>query len=186
MNVKVIISFVLCLSLFGLLCVLPKQQNGVTTCDNEFLRIHIRANSNETVDQDVKYKVKDAIVKFLTPLLCDVVDKQSAISIVSNHLDEIEQVANNVLENEGFCYTSNVLVTSEEFPTRTYQNLTLPEGVYDSLIVNLGTGSGNNWWCVVYPPLCFVNADNSSEVTYRSKLLEIINSFWRNYLCKLS
>ena len=95
-------------------------------------------------------------------------------------------MANNVLKNEGFCYTSNALVTSEEFPTRTYQNLTLPEGVYDSLIVNLGTGSGNNWWCVVYPPLCFVNADNSSEVTYRSKLLEIINSFWRNYLCKLS
>ncbi len=185
MNVKVIISFVLCLSLFGLFVyVLPHEQDNKSDFNNEFLRVHIRANSNDTIDQEVKYKVKDAIVQFLTPLLCNVTDKQSAMQIVANNLSNIESVANTVLRTEGFCYTSNASLKTEEFPTRTYQDLTLPSGVYDSLIVNLGTGTGNNWWCVVYPPLCFVNTDNSSNVTYKSKLVEIINSFWRKYDAK--
>ena len=178
MNIKVIISLVLCLSLFGMLFVLPTNHNNPTNA--EFLRIHIRANSNDAIDQNVKYKVKDSVVKFLTPYLCDAKNKEMAIKIVSQHLFDIQVVCDEVLKNEGFAYVSNAKICKEEFPTRTYNDLTLSAGVYDSLIVNLGSGSGNNWWCVVYPPLCFVASDNSStEVIYRSKLLEIINSFWR-------
>ena len=177
MNVKVIISLVLCLSLFGLFFILPTEQHE--TKNTEFLRIHIRANSNDAVDQNVKYEVKDAVVKFLTPYLCDVKSKDDAIRIVGSHLVDVENVCNTVLKQNGFNYLSNACVCQEEFPTRSYDSLTLSAGVYDSLIVNLGSGLGNNWWCVLFPPLCFVGGSDSDNLVYRSKLLEIINSFWR-------
>lgn len=177
MNVKIIFSLILCISLFGLLFMLPIGTEDNKTSNADFLRVHIRANSNETVDQNVKYVVKDAVVSYLTPLLCDAVDKNSAMEIVSNNLCGIEKVCDDVLRNQGFLYSSQALLYQEEFPTRSYDNFTLTAGVYDSLIINLGSGLGNNWWCVVYPPLCFVSND-SKNVVYRSKLLEIINSFW--------
>ena len=179
MSGKTLIGLVLCTVLLFVLFTLPLSADSAKISNADFLRIHIRANSNSEVDQNVKYEVKDAVVKFLTPLLCDVVDKQSAINIVSNNLKNIEKVCNTVLKESGFNYASEAVIKQENFPTRTYNEVTLTSGVYDSLIVNLGTGKGNNWWCVVYPPLCFVNAENSNNLTYRSKLLEIINSFWR-------
>lgn len=178
MSVKVIISLVLSLSLLAVFFVIPTENNSASTFNDEFLRIHIRANSNADIDQNVKYEVKDAVVNYLTPLLTNAVDKKTAIKIVSDNLLNINNVADSVLSKNKFSYKTNSVIKKEEFPTRAYNNLTLPAGVYDSLIVNLGSGQGNNWWCVVYPPLCFVNADNSNGVTYRSKLLEIINSFW--------
>ena len=177
MNIKTVVTLILTISLIGLFFTLPletKQQNSV---NNDFLRIHIRANSNEDVDQNVKYKVKDAVVTYLTPIISEATNKGDAISLLCENLNEIEKVCDNVLLSSGFNYKSCAEIKTEQFPTRSYGDLTLEEGFYDSLIINLGTGSGNNWWCVVYPPLCFVNADNSNNVTYRSKLLEIINSF---------
>ena len=179
MNIKVVISLILCMSLLCFLFALPQTEGRENNLNSDFLRIHIRANSNSEVDQNVKYKVKDAVVEYLTPLLCDVYDKSSALKIVLKNLNGIEEVSNKVLGLEGFSYKSNAEITFEKFPTRVYDNLTLEEGFYDSLIVNLGTGNGNNWWCVLYPPLCFVNGNSSNNITYRSKLLEIINSFWR-------
>lgn len=179
MSGKVVVGLVLCTALLFVLFTLPLEAKAKNVSNADFLRIHIRANSNSEVDQSVKYEVKDAVVSFLAPLLSDVVDKQSAVSVVSNNIKNIERVCDDVLKESGFNYTSSASVKQEDFPTRTYNELTLKSGVYDSLIVNLGTGTGNNWWCVVYPPLCFVNAENSDTLTYRSKLLEIINSFWR-------
>lgn len=149
--------------------------------NSDFLRIHIRANSNSEIDQEVKYKVKADVVDYLTPLLVDAVDKHSAMRIVGAHLCDIEKVANKTLKNNGFDYKSTALLKQEEFPTRQYDDLTLESGVYDALILNLGSGSGNNWWCVVYPPLCFVGGqdDGSDKIQYRSKLVDIINKFFK-------
>ena len=178
MNIKVIISLVISLSLLAVFFIIPTENKTASTFNDEFLRIHIRANSNLETDQNVKYEVKDAIVNYLAPLLVNAVDKRSAIEIVNQNLSNINNVADNVLKQNNFNYKTNSVIQKEVFPTRAYNNLTLPAGEYESLIVNLGTGLGNNWWCVVYPPLCFVNADNSKGVTYKSKLVEIINSFW--------
>lgn len=179
MNVKVIISLVLCLSLLGGLFIFAQSEKKQDDFGMEFLRIHIRANSNDAADQDVKYEVKDKVVQYLTPFLCNATNKSAAIQIVNSKIEDIQKVADNVLKEHGFCYKSKGELKKETFPTRTYDNLTLPAGVYDSFILNLGEGAGNNWWCVVYPPLCFVNNDNSTNVVYKSKLIDIINSFWR-------
>ncbi len=140
----------------------------------EYLRIHIRANSNDTVDQNVKYQVKNAIVNYLTPIVANCSSKEQAVSEINKNKSQLEKVSNNVLKSAGFNYQSRVSVRNELFPTRVYGDFTLEEGFYDALIVELGEAKGDNWWCVVYPPLCFTGTEN---ITYKSKILEIISSF---------
>ena len=148
--------------------------NGGT--QEEYFRIHIRANSNSEADQNVKYIVKDAVVDFLIPLLSDVETKDEAEDVMNANLDKIEEVADEVLLENGFTYKSSAYISFEEFPTREYDDLVLEEGFYDALILALGTGSGDNWWCVVYPPFCFLETKNSENYVYISKIWEIINN----------
>ena len=145
----------------------------------EFLRIHIRADSNSEADQSVKYVVKTAVVDYLTPYLTNATTKEKAMEVVKTHLDDIKAVCDKTLAQNGKNYRATVRLCEEEFPDRAYNGVTLQAGVYDALIVELGSGSGNNWWCVVYPPLCFVGGEGSGSgsITYKSKLLEIIEKW---------
>lgn len=153
-----------------------KMGNATAAVDTDYLRIHVRANSNEQIDQSVKYLVKDEVVKFITPYAAQCVDKDAAIKVISGILDGIEEVCDRVLRQNGFTYTSRASVRAEEFPTRVYGDLTLESGIYDALIIELGSGSGDNWWCVIYPPLCFTSA--TADVQYRSAIYDIINKFF--------
>jgi stage II sporulation protein R len=150
-----------------------------TTSNEQFLRVHIRADNNETAHQQVKYAVKNAVVNYLAPYLVNATTKQKAMQIVMDELKNIQQVCNQTLQDNGFDYQATVKLCQESFPDRTYNGITLPQGVYDALIIKLGSGLGNNWWCVVYPPLCFVGSENdgSNNIVFRSKLLEIINQW---------
>ncbi|MBD5632167.1 MAG: stage II sporulation protein R [Clostridia bacterium] len=152
------------------------SKNVTASADTEYLRIHVRANSNEQIDQSVKYIVKDEVVKFITPYAAQCVDKQTAIEVISGVLGEIEDVCDRVLRENGFTYTSRAQVRQEEFPTRVYGDVTLEAGLYDALIIELGSGTGDNWWCVIYPPLCFTAA--TADVEYRSIIKDIINKFF--------
>ena len=149
------------------------QNNSV-----EYLRIHIRANSNSQQDQSVKYQIKEEVVAYLTPLIVECNSKEQAISLLNSHKREIEKVCDKVLSDNGFDYKAEVAVRNELFPTRVYGEFTLNEGFYDALIVELGKAKGDNWWCVVYPPLCFAGSD--TNVVYKSKILEIIEKFRAN------
>lgn len=142
--------------------------------ETEYLRMHIRANSNAAEDQAVKYLVRDAVVEYLVPVAAECTSKSRAEELLAAELPAIERIADEVLRANGFSYTAKAALRQEEFPTRVYENYTLEAGIYDALILELGTGEGDNWWCVVYPPLCFSGAEN---VRYRSKILEIIESF---------
>ena len=146
----------------------------------DFLRLHIRANSNSAADQEVKYMVKKEVVRELTPLLANVTGRQDAMIRLRGNMRVIENMANRVLQANGFEYTSRVGMRSEFFPTRVYGNISVPAGVYDALIIELGAGAGDNWWCVVYPPLCFIdnNIGGNQGVIYRSRLLDIIRRYF--------
>ena len=148
----------------------------------DFLRIHIRADSNDQADQNVKFQVKSAVVDYLTPYLANATTKQQAMSVVKGQLSQIEKVCDKVLLENGFSYKSHAKLCQEEFPDRSYGDVTLLAGVYDALIIELGSGSGNNWWCVVYPPLCFVGGESNgtNSIVYKSKLIEIINQWKAN------
>ena len=152
-----------------------KMGNATAAADTDYLRIHVRANSNEQIDQSVKYTVKDEVVKFITPYAARCTDKQTAMEVIGGILPEIEKVCDRVLKQNGFNYTSRASVRAENFPTRVYGDLILESGIYDALIIELGSGSGDNWWCVIYPPLCFISA--TTDVEYRSIIYDIINKF---------
>ena len=145
------------------------------TIDNEYLRIHIRADSNENAAQAVKYKVRDRIVEYLTPLVASYETKAESMQGVRENLDRIALVASQVLKEEGFSYGATADLERETFPTRVYGEYTLPAGEYSALIIRLGSGEGDNWWCVVYPPLCFASTD--ADVVYKSKIKEIIDEW---------
>lgn len=179
---KVFIYAILTTMLGILLFACLKNEN--TTQDNwqnEVLRIHIRANSNSAGDQAVKYQVKTAITDFITPLLTEATTKQRAIAVINDNLKSIQQIAQNVLNKNSFNYYATAKIKNEYFPTRDYNNTIFPAGQYDALLIELGSANGDNWWCVVYPPLCFVGAYDTggNNIVYQSKLLEIIQSFFK-------
>ena len=151
---------------------------GSNSATGEYLRIHIRADSNEREAQAVKYLVRDGIVEYLTPIVACCETKTEAINGVGARLAGIEKKAEQILSQNGFSYGASVKLTKESFPTRVYENYTLPAGEYTALIVELGEGQGDNWWCVVYPPLCFA-APTGGNIVYKSKILEIIEN-WKN------
>lgn len=142
-----------------------------------YLRMHVRANSDAACDQAVKYEVKDAVVAYLSPLAAECESKEAAMRMLRSQLSAIEQVAEGVLAEHGFSYGAAASLRQEEFPARVYEGVTLEAGVYDALIVELGEGAGANWWCVIYPPLCFAG-DAAAGVEVRSKLWEIVKSFF--------
>lgn len=144
----------------------------------DYLRLHIRANSNSEIDQNIKYEIKDELVEFLTPYFCNVTSKNEAIEIVNNLKEKMSEICVEVLRKNGFNYSANVKINNEYFPTRTYSNTTLESGYYDAVIVELGSAEGNNWWCVMYPPLCFITRENQTEITFKSKIVEWFKSLF--------
>ena len=142
----------------------------------EYLRIHVRANSNLEIDQSVKYLVKDQVVNYLTPFIAECKTKAQATTMLNQNLEKIKGVCDKVLSKNGYNYTAKVGLKREEFPFRSYNGVNLEQGFYDALIIELGSGTGDNWWCVVYPPLCFTG--EGQNYVYRSKILEIINDFF--------
>ena len=151
-----------------------------TQTEYEYLRIHIRANSNLQIDQDIKYEIKDKIVNYLAPYLSSCQNKEQSEKIINSQLDNIKKVADETLKQNDFDYTSSAQIKNEFFPTRVYDGVVFESGNYDALIINLGSGDGDNWWCVVYPPLCFVSAN--TKIVYKSKIVEIVNNWKKENL----
>ena len=151
-------------------------KSDLQTGTSEYLRIHIRADSNEDKAQAVKYLVRDDVVEFLTPHVASYLTKAQAIEGIREILPQIEKVAKETLLRRGFSYGARASVRTETFPVRVYDGYTLPAGEYSALFIELGSGKGDNWWCVVYPPLCF-SSTSSKNVVYKSKILEIIRRF---------
>ncbi|MBQ8320376.1 MAG: stage II sporulation protein R [Clostridia bacterium] len=144
-----------------------------STVNERYLRIHIRADSDLPEAQAVKYAVRDGLVAYLSPSISQVDGFDDAKNTLKKELDAIERVAESVLRGHGFDYGATATLRIEKFPTRVYGEYTLEEGEYLALIVELGSGEGQNWWCVVYPPLCFAG-QNNVPIKYKSKLLELI------------
>lgn len=165
------------LSVLLLVCIIVGANISNNSKHHEnYLRIHIRANSNSDADQQVKYIVKDAVVDYLTPVISNCKTKEDFENALKQNLVNIQCIADEILAHNSFDYKSSASINNEYFPIRSYDNLTLENGFYDALIINLGSGSGDNWWCVVYPPLCFLNSN--TDYCYKSRILEIIKKYF--------
>lgn len=123
----------------------------------EVLRLHVVANSDSGEDQAVKLQVRDAVLAQAQPLLDGVLDSEQAETVLLPHLDTLEQTAAEVLRATGHGDEVDVVITDQWFPTRVYDSFSLPAGQYRALKVVIGEGKGQNWWCVVFPPLCMAS-----------------------------
>lgn len=130
---------------------------------DKLIRLHVVANSDTDADQALKLETRDAILAYLGDLLEDVSSRDEAAQCIQEHLAEIEHVAQNVVRNAGYDYVVTARLAKEDSPTKVYETFALPAGVYTSLRVTIGSGAGQNWWCVLYPPLCTASALDSDS-----------------------
>lgn len=122
--------------------------------DTQLVRLHVVADSDSEADQAVKLKVRDAVIAALEEPLKERKSVEEAKDYLMSRLSDLEALANQVLDAEGYEERAAVTLSKEEFPTRYYDTFTLPAGVYESLRITIGSGEGHNWWCVVFPSLC--------------------------------
>ena len=150
--------FILCMAIVNVLPI-----HGEEKIYESVVRLHVLANSDSEEDQALKLKVRDAILAYTSPKVIDSASREEAITILQNELDEIERVAKEVVISEGYDYSVEVTLTLEEYPTRNYESMSFPSGEYVSLRVLIGEAEGQNWWCVLFPPLCLSAASEKSE-----------------------
>ena len=124
----------------------------------EILRLHVVANSDSEEDQALKLQVKETIVTYLRGVMGDAVSVEEARAEIQKRLPEIEELAREKMQKEGYDYEADAVLGKCYFPVKEYGDLTFPAGEYEALKVNLGKSAGKNWWCVMYPTLCFVDS----------------------------
>lgn len=133
-------------------------------------RLHVIANSDSKEDQDLKYKVRDKVLEYMNEISMACSSKEEVILLAEEHKEEFKKIAEDVIKENGYDYTVNISIGNFDFPTKTYGDISLPAGEYDALRIEIGEAKGQNWWCVMFPPLCFVDVtsgvvpDESKEV----------------------
>ena len=149
---KIIASFALAM----VLTLAVTSYTGAVQSDleNNLIRLHIIADSDSEADQAVKLKVRDAVIKEMSGEFKNSDIEKSRVAIINN-LAKIEETADRVLLENGFTYRSKAEYGKFNFPRKAYSSVTLPAGEYYGVRVTLGSGGGHNWWCVMYPPMCF-------------------------------
>lgn len=149
--------------------ILVYHKNNEIVIPNEAIRVRIVANSNNISDLYQKRKLKDEIKEDLYSLVKDASTKEEATVTIKNNLDNIKEIVASKTKDFKIDYGSNY------FPEKIYKGVIYPEGVYDSLVITLGSGLGDNWWCVLYPPLCMIEDNpNTDDVTYRLLINDIL------------
>ena len=139
---------------------------GCLIADNQSLqenliRLHVVANSDDTIDQENKLAVRDAVISYLEEKTAGIATVSEAKAFLEKNLTQIESVVNKKLETIGAQYRGKVTLAKEKFSKRVYDTFCLPSGIYNSLKIELGKGDGKNWWCVAFPALCFPKTEES-------------------------
>lgn len=129
-------------------------QQGIAT---EIIRFHVIANSDAEVDQKVKLVVKDKVVSYMQGKLAKTTTREQAEKVMKKEMPAIKKIAQKTVKKQGYDYTCEVVYHEREFPVKAYGDLTFPAGKYEALDVILGNAQGKNWWCVMFPSLCFVD-----------------------------
>jgi stage II sporulation protein R len=143
---------------------LAGDSRGEEASPDSLIRLHIVANSDSDADQQLKYRVRDAVTAYLAPRLTAAASVDDARQIVAANRDQLLAVARQTVAAGGASYPVALETGWFEFPLRTYGTLVLPPGRYESVRILLGAAAGKNWWCVLFPPLCFVDGTTVTAV----------------------
>ena len=173
-NSKIGIIIILSLLfIYTIVCAISYVEAVSTDISSSVFRLHVIANSNSKEDQALKYKVRDNLLNYMNNICKDCSSKEEAINIASEHQEEFKQVALETIKEEGYSYDVKIEIGNFEFPTKQYGDISLPAGFYDALKVEIGEAEGRNWWCVMFPSLCFV--DISSGIVPEESKEELQN-----------
>lgn len=145
---------------------------------SDVLRLHVIANSDSSVDQNLKLRLRDYILEEGEDIFDGSVNVENAVKKIEPKLAELEKSAETFVKNAGFDYDVKITLSNEYFTTRTYESVTLPAGKYLALRVVIGSGEGHNWWCVMFPPMCVPAADKKDEIenVFTDKEIKLVES----------
>lgn len=145
---------------------------------SDVLRLHVIANSDSSVDQNLKLRLRDYILEEGEDIFDGSVNVENAVKKIEPKLAELENSAETFVKNAGFDYGVKITLSNEYFTTRTYESVTLPAGKYLALRVVIGSGEGHNWWCVMFPPMCVPAADKKDEIenVFTDKEIKLVES----------
>lgn len=141
------------------------EENIVEDISEKLIRFHVLANSDSDIDQDLKLRVKDAVLKYISPILNESQSLEESREILKREDKNIIKIAEDYIKSQGFDYTVETTLTRENFPVKEYGNIVLPQGEYEAYRILIGEGKGKNWWCVMFPPLCFIDV-TKGQVAY--------------------
>jgi len=156
-KLKMISILTFLLFIYTTICAFSYAENVSQDLSNSVFRLHVIANSDSEEDQNLKYKVRDKLIEYMNSLIPECSNKNEVITKAQEHIEEFKQVAINTIISEGYNYNVDVEIGNFEFPTKHYGDISFPAGYYDALKVKIGKAEGKNWWCVMFPPLCFVD-----------------------------
>lgn len=201
-KIKYIIFLILLMSMFLFVSATTYANTVSNDLSENFFRLHIIANSDSNEDQSLKLKVRDAIIDYMKTLSYEGINKDDTVILTKEHLEDFKNIAKQILEENNCNYDINLEIGNFYFPTKEYGNISLPAGFYDGLKIEIGEAKGQNWWCSLFPPLCFVDissgiidesaendlkenlsdeefaiiTENSEEIKLKFKLLELLSN----------
>ncbi|MEG0138883.1 MAG: stage II sporulation protein R, partial [Bacilli bacterium] len=144
---------------------------------DEAIRIRIVPNSNSIIDQNIKTKVKTNLQNDMYDIVKNTHNINKARQLINNNLNKIDKNINNILIKENYKLGYKINFGYNYFPAKEFRGVTYNEGYYESVVVTIGQGNGNNWWCVMFPPLCLMEAEENENIKYASFVQEIISKY---------
>lgn len=158
--ISILLGF-LTTALIGLFVTKTYSNTVQSSIAEKVIRFHVLANSDSELDQKLKLKVRDKVLEKMEPKLSSCINIEDSKTVIEASKDEIKSVALDVIKAEGYNYDVNVFLSTDLFPMKKYGDIVFPSGFYNALRIEIGNADGRNWWCVMFPPLCYV--DGSSE-----------------------
>lgn len=157
---------------YTFICAISYASSISDDLSNSVFRLHILANSDSEEDQALKLLVRDNVLSYMKDISGNISSKEEVISLMNEHLDEFYDIAHKTILDNGFDYDVRLQIGEFDFPTKVYGDIALPAGNYDALRIEIGKAEGHNWWCVMFPTLCFVDVSSGSLDENSKEVLE--------------
>ena len=176
-HMRIIILLGLCILVNFLAFNKYKEYTTIRSIADKIIRFHVIANSDSQRDQSLKLKVRDSVLKYMYPKLENAESIEECREILIKEEGAIINLSENIIANYGYNYEVKTELTHEKFPDKTYGNITLPQGQYEAFRIIIGEGSGQNWWCVMFPPLCLVDMaqGETAYVASETQMKRVLN-----------
>lgn len=157
---------------YTFICAYSYASTTFSNISDSVFRLHIIANSDSKEDQDLKLLVRDNVLEYMKQISQGITSKEDIIALMNEHLEDFHTIASKTIKDAGFDYDVNLKIGEFDFPTKTYGDISLPAGMYDALRIEIGNAEGHNWWCVMFPTLCFVDVSSGSLDDDSKEVLE--------------